>query len=90
MVSEHPTRADINARVTSIVFFVTDFDVYKAVMSFPNGSVPQFLKTFFSKSKGNAGLNVLKCFTWLLNLIGEGKKTRRAKIFFLKQNVSPS
>ena len=61
-------------------FFVTDFDLYKAIMSFPNGSaagpdktVPQFLKDLVSKSNGSAGLNFLKSLTKLINLIGDGK-----------------
>ena len=61
-------------------FFVTDFILYKAIMSFPNGSaagpdkiVPQTFKDLVSKSNGSAGLNFLKSLTRLVNLIGDGK-----------------
>ena len=61
-------------------FFISEFEVYKAKMYFPNGSragpdkvVPLVFKDLIIKSNGNAWLNFLKSITKLLNLIGEGK-----------------
>ena len=65
-------------------------------MSFPNGSVvdpdknvtPVF-KDFFIKSKSNAGLNGLKSFIWLLNLICEGKVPEQLKYFSWSKTYRP-
>ena len=63
-----------------IVFFVSDFDLYKAIMSFSNGSaagsdkiIPQNFKDPVSKSNGSAGFNFLKSLTKLINLIEMAK-----------------
>ena len=63
--------------------------MYKAIMSFPNGSgagpdklVPQIFKDLNSKSNGNASLNFLKSLTKLLNLIGEGEVPEQLRPFF--------
>ena len=78
LLSKHPKGADINAKNPENVnsFFVTEFEVYKAIMSFPNGSgagpnnfVPQIFKGLLIKSNGNAGLMFLKSLTKLLCLI---------------------
>ena len=60
-------------------FLVADFDPYKAIVSFSNGSaagpdkvVPQIFKDVVSKSNGSAGLNFLKSITKLINHIGDG------------------
>ena len=82
LLSKHPQRAKFAAPNPEKLdsFFVTDFDLYKAIMSFPNGSaavpdkiVPQIFKDIVSKSSGSAGLNFLKSLTKLINLIGDGK-----------------
>ena len=72
-----------------IVFFVTDFDLYKAIMSFPNGSaagpdkiVPQIFKDLVSKSNGSVGPNFLKSLTKLINLNGDGKIPEPLRPFF--------
>ena len=70
-------------------FFVTNFDLYKAIITFPNGSaagsdkiVPQIFKDFVSKSNGSAGLNFLKSLSKLINLIGDGKIPKPLRPFF--------
>ena len=82
MLSKHPQRAKFAAPNPEKLdsFFVTDFDLYKAIMSFPNKSaagpdkiVPQIFKNFVIKLNGSAGLNFLKSLTKLINLIGDGK-----------------
>ena len=65
LLSKHPQRAKIAAPNPEKMdsFFVTDFFIYKAIMSFPNGSaagpdkiVPQIFKDLVSKSNSSAGL----------------------------------
>ena len=82
LLSKHPQRVKFAFQIQKnwIVFFVTDFNLYKVIMSFPNGSaagpdkiVPQNFKDLVSKSNGSAGLNFLKSLTKLVNLIGDGK-----------------
>ena len=82
LLSEHPQRAKFAAPNPEKLdsFVVTEFDLYKAIMSFPNGSAagpnkifPQFFKDLVSKSNGKAGLNFLKSLTKLINFIGYGK-----------------
>ena len=81
-MSKHPKIADLNAPYTENVksFFVTEFEVYKAIMSFPNGSeagldkiVRKFFEDLDSNSNGNARFNFLKSLSKLLNLISEDK-----------------
>ena len=90
-MSKHPQGAKFAApnpeRLDS--FFVTDFDLYKAIISFPNGSaagpdkiVPQIFKDLVSKSNGSAGLIFLKSLTKLINLIGDGKIPEPLRPFF--------
>ena len=76
-----------------LVFFVTDFDLYKAIVSFTYGSAagpdkinPQFFKDLVSKSNGTARLIFLKSLTKLINLIGDGKipKPLRPSVFGAK------
>ena len=97
-MAKHPQRAKFAAQNPEILdsFFVTDFDRYKAIMSFPNGSaagpdkiVPQIFKDLVSKSNGSAGLNFLKSLTELINLIGDGKIPEHLGPF-LAQSLSPS
>ena len=99
LLSKHPQRAKFAVpNPGNLNFdFVTDFDLYKAIMSFPNGSaagpdkiVPQIFKNLVGKSKGSAGLNFLKSLTKLINLIGDGKKPEPLRLFFLAQSLSPS
>ena len=66
-----------------------NFDLYKAIMSFPNGSaagpdiiVPQIFTDLVSKSNGSAELNFLKSPTKLINLIGDGKIPEPLRAFF--------
>ena len=82
LLSEHPQRGKFAAPnpEKSDSFFVTEFGLYKAIMSFPKGSaagqdklVPQVSKDLVCKSNGNAGLNFLKSLTYLINLTGDGK-----------------
>ena len=91
LLSKHPQRAKFAAPNPEKLdsFFVTDFDLYKAIMSFPNGSaagpdkiVPQIFKDLVSKSNGSAGLNFLKSLTKLINLIGDGKLPESLRPFF--------
>ena len=90
-MSKHPKRAKFAVPNPENVdsFFVTDFDLYKAIMSFPNGSaaghdkiVPQIFKDLVSKSNNNAGLNFLKSLTKLINLIGDDKIPETLRPFF--------
>ena len=100
MLSKHPQRAKFAAPNPEKMdsFFVTDFDLYKAIMSFPNRSaarleqkkVPQVFKDLVSKSNGSAGLNFLKSLTKLINLIVDGKIPEPQGPFFLAQSLSPS
>ena len=94
MVSKHPKTADINVPNPENVFFVTEIEVYKAIMSFPNGSgagpdklVPQIFEDLNSKSNGNAGLNFLKLLTKLLNFIGEGEVPEQLRPFFFEAKL---
>ena len=99
MVIKHPKTVDINSPDPENVeiFFVTEFELYKALMSLPNGSgagpdktVPQIFKDLITKSNGNAGLIFLKSLTKLLNLIYEGKVPEQQRAFFLEQSLSRS
>ena len=69
LLSKHPQRAKFAAPNPE------NLDLYKAIMSFPNGSaagpdklVPQIFKDLVSNSNGSAGLNFLKSLTKLINL----------------------
>ena len=90
-MSKQPQRAKFAAtnpeNLKSV--FVIDFDLHKAIRSFPNGSaaspdkiVPQNFKELFSKSNGSAGLDFLKSLMKLINLIGDGKIPDTLKSFF--------
>ena len=87
-MSKHPQRAKFAAPNPEKLdsFFVTDFDLYKAIMSFPNGSaaglqkiIPQIFKDLVSRSNGSAGP---KSLTKLINLIGDGKIPEPLRPFF--------
>ena len=91
LLSKHPQRAKFAAPYPEKLdcFFVTDFDLYKAIMSFPNGSaagpdkiVPKIFKDLVSESNGSAGPNFLKSLTKLINLIGDGKIPEPLRPFF--------
>ena len=91
LLSKHPQRAKFAVPNPEKLdsFFVTDFDLYKAIMSFPNGSaagpdkiIPQTLKDLVSKSNGSAGLSFLKLLSKLINLIGDGKVPEPLRPFF--------
>ena len=91
LLSKHAQRAKFAALNPETLnsFFVTDFDLYKAIMSFPNGSaevpdkiVPQIFRDLVSKSNGNAGPNFLKSLTKLINLIGDGQIPEPLRPFF--------
>ena len=65
LLAKHPQRAKFAAPSPESLdsFFLTDFDLYKAIMSFPNGSsagsdkiVPQIFKDLVIKSIGSARL----------------------------------
>ena len=95
LLSKHPQRAKFAAPNPEELdgFFVTDFDLHKAIMSFPNGSaagpdkiVPQVIKDLVCKSNGSAGLNFLKSLTKLINLIGDGKIPEPLRPFFFGAN----
>ena len=90
-MSKHPQRAKFAAQNPENLnsFFVTDFDLYKLIMSFPNGSaagpdkiVPQTYKDLVRSSNGSAGLNFLKSVSKLINLIGDGKIPELLRSFF--------
>ena len=90
-MSKHPQRAKFAAPNPEKLdsFFVTDFNLYKAINFFPNGSaagpdkiVPQTFKDLISKSNGSAGLNFLKSLTKLITLIGDGKIPEPLRPFF--------
>ena len=79
LLSKHPQRAKFAAPNPEKLdsFFVTDFDLYKAIMSSPNRSaegpdkiVPLF-KDLVCKSNNNSELTFLKSLTKLINLIPE-------------------
>ena len=72
LLSKHPQRAKFAAPNPEKLdsFFVTNFDLYKAIMFFPNGSaagpdkiVPQIFKDLVRKS------NFLKSLTKLISLL---------------------
>ena len=99
LLSKHPQRANFAALNPENVdsFFVTERDLYKAILSFPNRSaagpdktVPQIFKYLGSKSNGSAGLNFLNSLTKLINLIGDGKIPEPVRPFFLAQNLCSS
>ena len=86
LLSKQPQQAKFAAPnpENSVNFFITNFDLYKAIMSFPNGSaagpdkiVPQIFKDLVSKSN-----NFLKSLTKLINLIGDGKIPEPLRPFF--------
>ena len=59
LLSKNPRRAKFAEKLDS--FFVTEFDLYEAIISFPNGSaagpdkiVPQIFKDLFSKVEWQA------------------------------------
>ena len=87
----HPQRAKFAAPNEENLdsFFVTMFDQYKAIMSFPNGSaagpdkiVTKIFKDLVCKSNGSAGPKFLKSLTKLINLIGDGKTPEPLRPFF--------
>ena len=99
LLSKHPQRAKFASPIPQNLnsFFVNDFDLYKAIMSFPNGSaagpdkiVPQIFKDLVSKSNGSAGLNFLKSLTKLIILIGDGKLPEPLRTSFFRQSLSHS
>ena len=76
LLSEHPQRAKVEAPNPKKLdsYFVTVFDLYKAICHFPTDQqqvlIKEFLKFFkdlVSKSNGSAGLNFLKALTKLIN-----------------------
>ena len=86
-MSKHPQRAKFAAPNSENLdsFFVTDFDLYKAIMSFPNGSaagpdkkIPQIV----SKSNGSAEINFLKSLVKLINLSENRKKPEPLRPLF--------
>ena len=92
LLSKHSQRAKFAAPNPENLdsFFETDFDLYKALISFPNGSaagldktVPQTFKDLVSKSNGGAGLIFLKSLTKLINLNEDSKKPETLRTFFL-------
>ena len=96
LLSKHPQRAKFAAPNPEKLdsFCVTDFNLYKAIISFPNGSavgpdkiVPQIFKDLVSKSNGSAGLNFLKSLTKLINLIGDRKTPKTLRPFFFGANL---
>ena len=91
LFSKHHQRAKFAAPNPQNLdsFFVTDFELYKAIMSIPNGSVagpdkivPQIFKDPNSKSNGSAGLNFLKSLTKLINLNGDDTIPEPLRPFF--------
>ena len=87
LLSKHPQRAKFAAPNPEKLdsFFVTDFDLYKAIMSFPNGSAAGP-----DKIVPQNRLNFLKSLTKLINLIGDGKIPEPLRPFLLAQSLSPS
>ena len=90
-MSKHPQRVKFAAtkQVNFDSFLVAEFDLYKAIMSFANGStavpgkmVPQIFKNLASRSNGSAGLIFLKSPAKLINLIGDGKTPEPLRPFF--------
>ena len=91
LLSKHPQLAKFAAPNPEKLnnFFITNFDLYKAIMFFRNGSaagpdktVPQVFKDLVSKSNGSAGLNFLISLTKLINLIGDGNIPEPLRTFF--------
>ena len=91
LLSKHHQRAKFAAPNPQNLnsFFVTGLDLYKAIMSIPNGSaagpdkiVPEIFQDLVSRSNCSAGLNFLKSLTKLINLIGDGKIPEPLRPFF--------
>ena len=76
-----PQRAKFAAPNPEILdsFFVTKFDLYKAIIFFRKDQqqvykkFPQIFNDLASKLNGSAGLDFLKSLTKLINLIEDGK-----------------
>ena len=100
LLSKHPQRAKFAALnpESSDGFFVTDLDLHKAIMSFPNGSaagpdkiVPHIFKDLVSKSNGSEGPKFLKSLAKLMNLFGDSKIPKPLRpFFFFAQSLLPS
>ena len=74
--------------------FVTEVNVAQAIRSFPNGSAagpdslrPQHLKDMIVPSAGDAGLQLLKSLTYLINLILNGLTPQRIRPLFFGANL---
>ena len=88
---KHPQRETCSVPDPTDIdcFSTTEFFVHKALMSFPNGSSagldgisPQILKDLTAKSNGQTGLNFLRAFTNLVNVILEGKVPFELRPYF--------
>ena len=92
MVIKHPKTVDINSPDPENVdiFLVTEFELYKALMSSgagPDKIVPQIFKDLITKSNGNAVLIFLKSLTKLLNLTCQGKVPEQLRAFFFGEKL---
>ena len=83
LLEKHPCRSlnNIPDPDSTESILVSDYDVYKAIQSFPNGSgagpncvAPQVFKDLTNKSNGDTGLDLLKSLTKLINTIIDGKE----------------
>ena len=88
---KHPQRESCSVPDPTDIdcFSTSEFFVYKALMSFPNGSSagldgisPQILKDLTAKSNGQTGLNFLRVLTNLVNVILEGKVPFELRPYF--------
>ena len=75
-------------------FFITDFDLYRTIISFPNESaagpdkiVPRIFKNLVKKWKDSAAHKFLKLLTKLIKLIGDGKRPKPQTVLFLGANL---
>ena len=93
LLSKHPQRAKFAAPNPEKLdcFFVTNFDLYKAIMSFPNGSaagpdkiVPKIFKDLVSESNGSAGPNFLKSLTNKPHWRWQNTRTTKTFLFWRK------
>ena len=86
LLYKHLQRAKFAAPILENLnsFFVTNFNLHKATLSFLNGSavVPDKIAHHIFKSNGSEDFNFLKSLAKLINLIGDGKKPEPLRPFF--------
>ena len=91
LLSKYPKRSSINVPSLENVdsFIVSEYDFYKRITSFPNGSgagpdwlAPQVLKNNVCKSIGSAGLEFLKSLRKLVIVTANNTVAENMRPFF--------